>query len=306
MSDSPTFAEILDGYMRRMKLGAHRLGKETGVPKQTIEGWLRGKKPRDWKMACQIAQTLGLSSSEIDAFLTAAGQPSVESLVWRAQCEQDMSLLARWVGETLEQEQGVGNLDMRTSRSAATGQEAADPRDMAGARPDIAAQAEPSRRARLAGPWVMPGAVVATLTTLILIGLLLVVVLGRTPPAPASIVDTPNDNIASVQFDYDPAYYQGSLRLRLCVKSEYARIKSEEIAPNPRILVDQIFHVERECEFKYPVIALMIGDIEEISIGAGETAEIETMRLYRITRTKQGLEGGFVREIGPNANQAKE
>src|SRR5262245_52670545 len=156
MSDSPTFAEILDGYMRRMKLGAHRLGKETGVPKQTIEGWLRGKRPRDWKMACQIAQTLGLSSSEIDAFLPAAGQPPVESLVLRDQCEQDISLLERWVGDTAEQERRVGSLAIPTADAAAE-PEAMSYGGTAAARPGIAAQTEASRRTK---PRAIPVAVV--------------------------------------------------------------------------------------------------------------------------------------------------
>lgn len=292
MEDSLSFAEILDGHMRRVKLGSHCLGKESGIPKQTIEGWLRGKRPRDWKIACKIAHTLGLDQPDVDTFLAAAGHPPVAILARRAQSEQDYTLLSRWVERAQPQAEPEVSL-------AAT----ALPQPQ---------QPVPSRAAGLGwqlgqGRYLRPQALIGALLVGVAALVLMVSEVGRRREAvapPTAITDQPNNtDIESVQFDYDPTYSQGSLRLYLCVKSRYARIRSEELAPNPRLLVDHLYRADQGCAFKYPVIALMVGDVEEVAIGTGDSTDITSMRVYRIARTERGLQGGFMRQEQRSAAQ---
>jgi hypothetical protein len=113
-------------------------------------------------------------------------------------------------------------------------------------------------------------------------------------PVNTTIVDRPGGQLSQVQFDLTTS---NNLRLYLCVQAKWYRLKSEEITPNPRMLVDRTYQVTDECGYKIPVTNLQIGDVEEVSIGVADTQKILTMRLYRITRTEQGIEGGFIREI---------
>jgi hypothetical protein len=117
----------------------------------------------------------------------------------------------------------------------------------------------------------------------------------RGPGFDPAIVDRPGGQLSLVQFDYTPA--NRGLRLYLCVEAKYYRLKSEELHPRPRMLVDRVYDVTDKCGYKYPVVELNVDDVEEVSIGVSDDKEnFKTLRVYRITRTADGIEGGFVRD----------
>jgi formylglycine-generating enzyme len=99
MEQQPSFATLLANHMRTMKMGAQTLGKEANIPKQTIEGWLDGKRPRDWRSVCKIARSLGLCRAQLDVLLLTAGHPSVDRLVHRCLGEHDSTLLKQWMDQ---------------------------------------------------------------------------------------------------------------------------------------------------------------------------------------------------------------
>lgn len=106
-------------------------------------------------------------------------------------------------------------------------------------------------------------------------------------------------------FKFDPGYSGGSLMLHACFREKgWVRIISRELSPKPGYLVNKPYSYEANCEDKYPVTRLAVGDREEVLVGIGkdETQTYQNMRVYEIRRTQQGLEGEFkkVETIDPS------
>ena len=120
------------------------------------------------------------------------------------------------------------------------------------------------------------------------------------------LLDNGDRQIKSADFWFDPNYSGGSLWLQICLdgNGKY-RVLSREAAPRPGWLVDKSFAFSGNCNIKYPVTELAVGDVEDVYLGVGqaETATYQNMRIYRLKRNTEGLTGEFVslQTIDPTA-----
>jgi predicted ATPase len=100
MYTSLQLADVLHQLMRRPNhhYTPGLVGKLSGVPKATIVNWLDGqvKKPRRWQDLVKVADALRLSMADATRLLQAAGYPSVDALLARAESAEDRALLAAW------------------------------------------------------------------------------------------------------------------------------------------------------------------------------------------------------------------
>jgi transcriptional regulator with XRE-family HTH domain len=82
---SDDFAAKLDAYIKRAGLPVRRIADLAGVPHQTLDNWLKGKRPR-WHPdriddLRRLAWVLGIEEAETDRLLQAAGYLSKRTLI---------------------------------------------------------------------------------------------------------------------------------------------------------------------------------------------------------------------------------
>lgn len=97
------------------------------------------------------------------------------------------------------------------------------------------------------------------------------------------LLENGDRQIQSVDFWFDPNYSGGSLWLQICLEGNGKyRVLSHEVAPRPGWLVDKSFAFSGNCNIKYPVIQLAVGEVEDVYLGVGQTEETtyQNMRVY--------------------------
>jgi hypothetical protein len=101
MEEQNTFADLLRKHMEEMGWGPDQLENQSGVPKQTIVGWLaKGRTPRSGEDVLKIAARLGLKAREVDNLLLSARKPPLERLVMTYHDDPaKQQLLAPWIDE---------------------------------------------------------------------------------------------------------------------------------------------------------------------------------------------------------------
>jgi hypothetical protein len=101
MEEQNTFADLLRKHMEEMGWGPDQLENQSGVPKQTIVGWLaKGRTPRSGEDVLKIAARLGLKASEVNNLLLSARKPPLERLVTTYHDDPaKQQLLAPWIDE---------------------------------------------------------------------------------------------------------------------------------------------------------------------------------------------------------------
>ncbi|HRQ38226.1 MAG TPA: NB-ARC domain-containing protein [Chloroflexota bacterium] len=82
MSDVDQFTAVFNTYVARSAHTPGQLASLTSVPKMTIVNWLNGRvhRPRSWHGLVEVAAALRLTEAEADHLLTAAQQPTLQTL----------------------------------------------------------------------------------------------------------------------------------------------------------------------------------------------------------------------------------
>ncbi len=77
-----TFGEALRGFFRKNYFKPDQVAKSTGIPKDTILNWLKGRvtKPRSWKDVVTLAGALHLDEDDANQLLSAATYPAIAEL----------------------------------------------------------------------------------------------------------------------------------------------------------------------------------------------------------------------------------
>lgn len=99
MSNAPSLADLLKGFLKRCHRTPAALAELTGIPERTIENWCDGtvKKPRradTLQCVLLLAAHLPLERADTTRLLRAAGQPPLDTLVVQAQRDHNAALLA--------------------------------------------------------------------------------------------------------------------------------------------------------------------------------------------------------------------
>lgn len=99
------FTDLLNEYVKRENRRPSQLASLTGIPKRSIENWLKGhsRRARDWHDVVKLAKALNLSPAETDKLLGAAGHPTIEAL-WDAADAEDIKVLERLSSTTAPHE----------------------------------------------------------------------------------------------------------------------------------------------------------------------------------------------------------
>ena len=114
-TENATFARLLNAAMKELGWGGERLSKATQsvipgfgnpVPKPTIEGWRGDKLPRNWSDVLLVAAALNRNADQTDAFLNAAGKPTLEQLLQTTHVDdKNYNLLKRWADDVRRRQQ---------------------------------------------------------------------------------------------------------------------------------------------------------------------------------------------------------
>ncbi|KAA3664243.1 MAG: hypothetical protein DWQ04_06735 [Chloroflexi bacterium] len=98
MTDTPSFAEVLNQFLHNKRLSVRNVADLSQVPRRTIENWTSGGvvRPRDWQGIVKVAQALNLTSLEVNQLLQAAGHLSLKVLLMQVEDSDEVALLSPW------------------------------------------------------------------------------------------------------------------------------------------------------------------------------------------------------------------
>jgi formylglycine-generating enzyme required for sulfatase activity len=92
-----TFDEVLRGFFQKNFIKPDQVAKSTGIPKDTILNWLKGrvKQPRSWQDVVKLAAALHLDEDQANELLASANYPTIGKL-WKTASAVDQNLFAPW------------------------------------------------------------------------------------------------------------------------------------------------------------------------------------------------------------------
>ena len=111
-----TFAEVLRGFFHKNYLKPDQAARSTGIPKDTILNWLKGrvKQPRSWQDVVKLAWALHLDEDQVNELLASAHYPAIAELRKTASAA-DQALFAPWKkGPAYARQQEVELMDEET------------------------------------------------------------------------------------------------------------------------------------------------------------------------------------------------